>query len=176
MKIGVFFIFALVVCTSVVQTLKCQTDEGITEEEARKMVKKCIRKMSDDFDGKNYREYDSYDSNEDGGEQYKKPSYNSWNNKNNRIQQPGNYDMRTGNHESRGGHYGSNYARLKRQEYLNQNDHHGYNNNQRSGHNNQGNTSSDNERSCLFQCFFHELRAVSYLSTLQLDNYFSNMF
>ena len=56
MKFGVIFLFALASYCAVyclVQALKCQTDEGITEEDARKLMKKCIRRTRNDFDGRN---------------------------------------------------------------------------------------------------------------------------
>lgn len=155
------------------QALKCQTDEGITEEEARKMVKKCTKKTSDYFDDKSYQEYDNYDSNEDGGEQHNRFSNKDWDEKNVRNHQTNNYNMRNnGNQEN---HRGSNYARSMRQDYLNQKNHQNYNDNfQKHGFNNHGNTSnrSDNDQSCLFQCFFQELKSVSKLFMKIFITYF----
>ena len=169
--------------------LKCTSDEGLTTEEVRKVVRKCMRKNNDDGYQKYYDEYENFESDDDENDKQRggfeisnsrrtndrnrqhSNNYNARQNNDQQQQGAGNYNDMMNNRNDRNGNqnpYQSNNNNNRYNDNYNsnndQNGNNGYNNNNNHSNNrnnnHNGSDKAEKDHSCILQCFFQELKMV----------------
>lgn len=166
-------IYLLIVCGgfgSEVLALRCASPDGLSVDEVRRVVKKCMKKVIDD----DYQEYENFD---DDYEMPSRPDHSASNsqtnsrNDNNRGNSNGpSYNQQTGPHyepQAGGNYYGSNTKNNRRDHfnsyqftYNNNNQLNGNRNQNNDGHRNDSSDKHERDQSCILQCFFQELKMV----------------
>ncbi|KAG5677301.1 hypothetical protein PVAND_007070 [Polypedilum vanderplanki] len=171
--------------------LKCVTPDGLQVDEVRKVIKKCMKKVTSDVDSDMLKIYDEYENFDDqqserevsGNDSARYRGNNRMNNYNN------NYNPsrpRVGHNYDYYSQTGGNYRRNDRHDpsqynpyQLTYGNNNNYNNNQRrnfhynsNGQNKNNNDNStavaavdidkhERDRSCILQCFFQELKMTN---------------
>lgn len=146
-SVGVLYLFAS--CAS----LKCQTDDGITTENVKRIVRACVRKIGDNTyeDNDSRNESEEYDDEDNQDRQPRKHSKT----------EDDYYVQRNRDHYR-------NSQRSFHNGYYDDYDHNqGYSRNRgdRQRHQNVSLTDKQAEKdsTCLIHCFFQEMRMVSWL-------------
>ncbi|GAB0096386.1 General odorant-binding protein 71 [Sergentomyia squamirostris] len=136
----VIVIISVSFCVLVAAGLKCQTDDGPTEEDVKRVVRVCMKKIGESFDedSNDYDDDDQQDSDQD--------NYRSRNRDHLRGRQ-GRYRRSNYRNTDRGGGGGGNrYS--------------GYGQNQNQSQSNYDRR-SEYDRSCLIHCFFQEMKMTN---------------
>ncbi|KAJ6645551.1 General odorant-binding protein 71, partial [Pseudolycoriella hygida] len=172
------FVLVLMVTVWKCHTLRCQVEDGPSEEELKRVVRTCMRKLGDSSDRNNSDTSDE-DSNSDESYDNRKNNDNgkSDNNNNNRghrfardlvrYQQQGydnaygnrnpqRYDNSYGNNGNTGFDYGNDFGNSGYPENFENN----RNYNMSNRNNNEGD-SNDGGKSCMMQCFFQEMKMTN---------------
>lgn len=146
----------LILCFSIACALKCQTEDGVTEDDVRRIIRVCMRKIGENTYGENSSEYDD-DSDEYGDdEQEKRSNRRNAKTENNYGQQLNQGSYWNNGRNFRSGGYG---------DYNNQYDY-GRNGGDRNDRNvNRKNNSltdkqTERDRACMVHCFFQEMKMV----------------
>lgn len=165
--------------------MRCRTDDGPSEEEIKKIVRTCMRKLGDQSN-----QHNSDNSYEDSNSDEDHDNRNNYNNNNNnrgnrfarhadmvdRWQQQQGYDNSYGNRNQQS--YGNN-------DYYGNNGFDTGNNFQNAGNSNYGNNrnlsnrignhnrdqNNVQDKSCMVQCFFQEMKMVKFKTNLKRENY-----
>ncbi|XP_059621757.1 general odorant-binding protein 71 [Phlebotomus argentipes] len=134
---GALLLAAVILCVGfcvLVEGLKCQTDDGPTEEDVKRVVRVCMRKIGEELDD-NSNDYED-------------------------DEQPSDQDnYRSRNRE----HLRGRQGRYRRSGYKNSSNGYGQSNNNNNNNNNQSNYErrSEYDRSCLMHCFFQEMKMTN---------------
>ncbi|XP_037032545.1 odorant-binding protein 59a [Bradysia coprophila] len=172
-KFGIFFL-VLMVSFWTCHTLRCQVEEGPSEEELKRVVRICMRKLGDESDRNNAEDsYEDSNSNEsyDNNRRNTNNAKNGNNGRGNRFardtdrwQQQNGYDNGYGNRNQQrydnnrygnNGNYGGEYGNS------------GFSNNESNRNFNMTNRNrNDNEndgydKSCMIQCLFQEMKMTN---------------
>ena len=165
MKFTVSFLVILCWLCSYCHTLKCQTDDGITEEGVRRIVRVCMRKIGEntydsdsDYDKDDSEEYDDQDEKQEDNDR----------NYNRRRHYGSEDDYRQRNRNQYRG-YRKSYSGGSYDDY--DNGYGGYGSSRGGGGDNNRNGNNKNvsltdkqaerDKACIVHCFFQEMKMVS---------------
>lgn len=134
--------------TSSCYSLKCQTDDGITEEDVRRIVRVCMRKVGENtYDGSEYSDTDS--------EEYDDQENNERNDRK--------YSRGGGGEDQRNRDHYRNFRQTYRNGDYGGGDYDGYTRGgDRSRNQNVSLTDkqAEKDRACIVHCFFQEMKMV----------------
>lgn len=129
--------------------LKCQTDDGVTEEDVRRIVRVCMRKIGDNtYDGSDYDNDESGEYGDDDTEDRqsrRRPKFED--------------DYRQRNRD----HYRSAKSSFRNNGYYDEydgNSRNGGGDRQRSHNVSLTDKQSERDRACIIHCFFQEMKMV----------------
>lgn len=139
-------------------SLKCQTDDGVTEEDVRRIVRVCMRKIGDNT-------YDGNDYSDDNSDEYDDQDNDQERNNDRKHQRPEDeYRQRNRDHyrNFRNGDYNDNdgYSRNNGGGDRNRNQNSNSNNNNNNQDTSLTDKQTERDRACLVHCFFQEMKMV----------------
>lgn len=166
-----------------IQALRCRTDDGLSEEDMKRIARTCMKQVGNrdgdfnDNDSSNNSENSDNDSDEDNNDrngrnrhQGHQNQYNQYNGKNSR--QKYDYKRFSGLRDEK--RYNRQQDWGNDNNYNNNNNNNNYNNNNNNNQRNQSNqnrgrydsnystNNTDQDRNCLMHCFFREMKMVRF--------------
>lgn len=144
------FVLIFLVSIGVTFGLKCQTDDGVTEEDVRRIVSVCMRKIGDNSYG------EGSDYSEDNSNEYGQDDEND----DRHAKSEENYRQRNRDHfrNSRGSFRNTNYQDYQ---YDTPQYRSGGGDRQRNQNISITEKQTERDRACIVHCFFQEMKMVS---------------
>lgn len=142
-------IFVVICLGSASYALKCQTDDGITDEDVKRIVRVCMRKIGDNSygDGNDYSENESDEYDQDDASSAER---------NNRK-----YSHSEDDRQSNRDHYRGSGRSFRNGDYGDYNyDGHSRNGRDRNQTISVTEKQAERDRACIVHCFFNEMKMV----------------